>query len=109
VLAELVARMAEIVASRKESDVLVAMGLGSCIGVALLDRASPVAGLAHVVLPEGRSGTAVPAKFADTAVPELIRQVSALGAAVEDHLLTFNPAQAAHRLGSSMAHCARSR
>ena len=74
-MAELVARMAEIVASRKESDVLVAMGLGSCIGVALLDRASPVAGLAHVVLPEGRSGTAVPAKFADTAVPELIRQV----------------------------------
>lgn len=83
-MAELVARMAEIVASRKESDVLVAMGLGSCIGVALLDRASPVAGLAHVVLPEGRSGTAVPAKFADTAVPELIRQVSALGAAASD-------------------------
>lgn len=83
-MAELIARMAEIVASRNESDVLVAMGLGSCIGVALLDRASPVAGLAHVVLPEGRSGTAVPGKFADTAVPELIRQVRAMGAATSD-------------------------
>jgi chemotaxis receptor (MCP) glutamine deamidase CheD len=37
---ELIARMAEIVASRNESDVLVAMSLGSCIGVALLDRVS---------------------------------------------------------------------
>ncbi|MEP6641998.1 MAG: chemotaxis protein CheD [Gaiellales bacterium] len=83
-MAELIARMAELVASRRESDVLVAMGLGSCIGVALLDRASPVAVLAHVVLPEARSGTAVPGKFANTAVPELIRQVSALGAATSD-------------------------
>ena len=50
-MAELMARMAEIAVSRHEADVLVALGLGSCIGVALLDRASLVAGLAHVVLP----------------------------------------------------------
>jgi chemotaxis protein CheD len=83
-MAEVIARMAEIVTSRKESDVLVAMGLGSCIGVALLHRASPVAGLAHVVLPEARPGTVALGKFADTAVPELIRQVSVLGAATSD-------------------------
>jgi chemotaxis protein CheD len=80
-MAELMARMAEIAVSRHEADVLVALGLGSCIGLALLDRSSPVAGLAHVVLPESRDGAAVPGKFADTAVPELLRQMIALGAA----------------------------
>jgi len=79
-VAELMARMAEIAVSRHEADVLVALGLGSCIGLALLDRGSPVAGLAHVVLPESREGTSVPGKFADTAVPELLRQMAALGA-----------------------------
>ncbi len=79
-MAELMARMAEIAVSRHEADVLVALGLGSCIGVALLDRASLVAGLAHVVLPESRQGATTPGKFADTAVPELLRQVTGLGA-----------------------------
>ena len=78
-MAELMARMAEIAVSRHEADVLVALGLGSCIGIALLDRASLVAGLAHVVLPESRPG-GTPGKFADTAVPELVRRVSGLGA-----------------------------
>jgi chemotaxis protein CheD len=80
-MADLMARMAEIAVSRHEDDVLVALGLGSCIGLALLDRSSPVAGLAHVVLPESREGASAPGKFADTAVPELIRQMIALGAA----------------------------
>jgi chemotaxis protein CheD len=80
-MAELMARMAEIAVSKHEADVLVALGLGSCIGLALLDRSSPVAGLAHVVLPESREGTTAPGKFADTAVPELLRQMAALGAA----------------------------
>jgi len=79
-MAELMARMAEIAVSRHEGDVLVALGLGSCIGVALLDRASLVAGLAHVVLPDSRPGSSTPGKFADTAVPELMRQVTGLGA-----------------------------
>ena len=79
-MADLMARMAEIAVSRHEADVLVALGLGSCIGVALLDRASLVAGLAHVVLPESRPGATTPGKFADTAVPELLRQVTGLGA-----------------------------
>jgi chemotaxis protein CheD len=79
-MAELIARMAEIAVSRHEGDVLVALGLGSCIGIAVLDRASLVAGLAHVVLPESRAGASSPGKFADTAVPELLRRVTGLGA-----------------------------
>lgn len=52
--------------------------LGSCIGVALYDRRQRIGGLAHIVLPESRGSTVQPGKYADTAVPELVRQMSRL-------------------------------
>jgi len=74
-------RMAEQVVSAKQGDVLVSLGLGSCIGLALVDQGAGVAGLVHIVLPEapddGRA--AVPAKFADTAVPALVEAVTQAG------------------------------
>ena len=73
-------RMGELAASAVAGDVLVSLGLGSCIGLALLDRRLGVAGLAHVVLPEsGGSRPARSFKFADFAVPELVERVVALG------------------------------
>jgi chemotaxis protein CheD len=79
-MAETMVRMGELAFSGSAGDVLVSLGLGSCIGLALLDPRASVAGLAHVVLPaaEGREG--VPAKFADTAVPALLEAVVGLGA-----------------------------
>jgi chemotaxis protein CheD len=79
-MSETMVRMGEYALSGSAGDMLVALGLGSCIGLALLDRRASVAGLAHVVLPaaEGRDGT--PGKFADTAVPALLDAVLALGA-----------------------------
>ena len=74
-------RMGELAASAVAGDVLVSLGLGSCIGLALLDRRTGVAGLAHVVLPEsGGTDTANELKFADRAVPELVDRVVAAGA-----------------------------
>jgi chemotaxis protein CheD len=52
--------------------------LGSCIGIALYDRGSNVAGLAHVVLPQSRGKGAPPGKFMDTAIPALIEGMEAL-------------------------------
>lgn len=49
--------------------------LGSCVGVALFDRTQSLGGLAHIVLPDSRGDAKPPGKFADTAVPELIRQI----------------------------------
>jgi chemotaxis protein CheD len=79
-MAETMVRMGEFAFSATAGDVLVSLGLGSCIGLALLDRRAAVAGLAHVVLPaaEGRDGS--PGKFADTAVPVLLDAVLGLGA-----------------------------
>ena len=75
------ARMGELCASGTPGDSLVALGLGSCIGLVLLDRRKGVAGLAHIVLPaaDGHGRDLNPLKFADKAVPELLRQVVALG------------------------------
>ena len=74
-------RMGELaVASRNE--VLAAVGLGSCIGVALIDERSAIAGLAHVLLPEPSSGReGGPGRFATTAVPALMQEVVRAGAA----------------------------
>lgn len=52
--------------------------LGSCLGVALFDRRLRIAGLAHVVLPKSNGVSELPGKYADTAVPELIRRMQEL-------------------------------
>ncbi len=53
--------------------------LGSCIGLALYDRRRRVGGLAHIVLPQARERmTERPGKFADTAIPELVRRMEEL-------------------------------
>lgn len=79
------ARIGEIVVSRDPDDELVALGLGSCIGVVMIDTPAHVAGLAHVMLPESGGERSAKGKFADTAVPELLTRVLALGA-VPDRL-----------------------
>jgi chemotaxis protein CheD len=73
-------RMGEMSVGTTPSDELVAIGLGSCIGLALVDRVARVAGLAHVVLPESQGAGGPAGKFADLAVPELIRQLLDAGA-----------------------------
>ena len=78
---ETMVRMGDYASSAGASDVLVTIGLGSCIGVALIDHARGVAGLAHVMLPaSGKGPEAQPGKFADLAVPLLLDQVLVLGA-----------------------------
>ena len=71
-----------IAASTTRGEVLVALGLGSCIGVAVWCEHSGAVGVAHIYLPSS-VGAEVPdnrpAKFADTGVPALIAAVEALG------------------------------
>jgi chemotaxis protein CheD len=78
---ETVVRMGEASASNTPGDVLACIGLGSCIGLALVDRAKGVAALAHVMLPESsQPDPPQPHKFADLAVPALIDLALAHGA-----------------------------
>jgi len=73
-------RMGEIEVSKRTGEELVARGLGSCIGLALIDRLSGVAGMAHIVLPESGGSSKEPGKFADTAVPAMLAQMQKAGA-----------------------------
>jgi chemotaxis protein CheD len=73
-------RMGEIEVSKRTGEELVTRGLGSCIGLALIDPASGVAGMAHIVLPESSGSTSEPGKFADLAVPALIDEMQRAGA-----------------------------
>ena len=66
--------------SCRAGDELVARGLGSCIGLALVDRFAGIAGLAHIVLPESTPIDRQPGKFADLAVPALIDRIIRAGA-----------------------------
>ena len=80
-VSETMVRMGERAASSASGHVLVSLGLGSCIGLALMDRRLGIAGLAHVVLPHAPDASQEnPRKFADFAVPALILELEALGA-----------------------------
>lgn len=64
-------------------DGVTTLGLGSCVGIAVRDPVNKVGGLAHIMLPDStaiRNGQQNIAKFADTGIEELIRQMEKLGA-----------------------------
>lgn len=65
----------------RPGDLLVTLGLGSCVAIMLHDPASGAGGLAHVLLPEpGLARDASnPFKFASTAVPRLLEEMRAMG------------------------------
>ena len=66
-----------------QNEVLKTTGLGSCVGLTLYDPVKKIAGMAHVMLPNSeiaRDGMLNIAKYADTAIPEMIRLLKQLGA-----------------------------
>ncbi len=64
------------------TEVLVTVGLGSCVAILLYDAVAKVGGLAHILLPSpGLSRQdANPAKFPQTAVPRLLELMAGSGA-----------------------------
>jgi chemotaxis protein CheD len=66
-----------------DGEVLKTTGLGSCVGLTLYDPRVRVAGMAHIMLPNSeiaRGDQLNVAKYADTAVPELISRLRQIGA-----------------------------
>lgn len=59
------------------------LGLGSCVGIAIRDPQTKIGGLAHIMLPDStaiRNSQLNIAKFADTGIEELVKQMEKLGA-----------------------------
>ena len=65
----------------KHPDALTTLGLGSCCGITLYDKTKKIGGLAHIMLPsiKGFEGQTI-MKFADSAIVELVNQLTRLGA-----------------------------
>jgi chemotaxis protein CheD len=80
---EILVRVADLRVGCRE-DVLMTVGLGSCVAIMLHDPAVQVGGLAHILLPSPALARkdANPAKFPQTAVPLLIELMAAQGASV---------------------------
>ena len=78
---ELVVRVADLRVGVGD-DVLVTLGLGSCVAIVLHDMEARVGGLAHVLLPSPAlsRADANPAKFPQSAVPRLLELMRADGA-----------------------------
>lgn len=76
-----IARMGEVVFTSPDQIELKALGLGSCIGLCMFDPHIKVGCLAHIVLPQAKSAdTAEVVKYADTAVPYVIKEMLSRGA-----------------------------
>ena len=80
---EIIVRVADLRAG-SGSDVLVTIGLGSCVAILLYDATARVGGLAHVLLPSpalSRKDDNA-AKFPQTAVPRLVELMCEKGASI---------------------------
>jgi chemotaxis protein CheD len=73
--------LGEVVVSRNPNDVLVAYGLGSCLGISMIDPDHHVCGLLHAVLPVRMNGSDPgSAKFVDSGVETLLNSMLEQGA-----------------------------
>ena len=72
--------LGELVISHDPEDVLVAYGLGSCVGIAMYNPVTKTGGLLHAVLPERfDGGNDSPTKFVNTGIPVLLEKIKSNG------------------------------
>jgi chemotaxis protein CheD len=73
----------QLAVTKDAGAVLIAYGLGSCVGVSVYDPANKVAAMVHVLLPASDKGGGPdpkePARYADHAVEALIAQLTKAG------------------------------
>jgi chemotaxis protein CheD len=79
--------IADMVISADPRDLIVTYALGSCLGVCVFDPVAGVAGMLHLMLPQGslspEKAAQNPLMFADTGIPKLFLGSYALGAKKE--------------------------
>ena len=84
--------MGEMYITDSASTVLVAPGLGSCVGLTMYDPEKRVGAMAHIVLPESLSTkkNTLLGKYANEAVPELLKGMIKLGSRKENIVVKFS-------------------
>jgi chemotaxis protein CheD len=72
--------LAEMKISKNPDDVLVAFGLGSCLGIGLYDPQIKLGGLLHAVLPKKTdSGDSIGPKYVDSGIQALLDEMIKAG------------------------------
>lgn len=83
--------IAAMAVSAEPRDLIVTYALGSCLGVCVFDPVARVAGMLHLMLPQGsmspEKAAQNPLMFADTGIPQLFLKSYALGAKKERMLV----------------------
>jgi chemotaxis protein CheD len=75
--------LGELVISHDPADVLVAYGLGSCLGIGMYDTSRKIGGMLHAVLPECLNGNNPnPIKYVNSGIAELLNGMTKAGADV---------------------------
>jgi chemotaxis protein CheD len=73
--------LGEVKLSPQVDDVLVAYGLGSCLGIGMFDPAIRLAGLLHAVLPSHPNGRRdMNSRYVDTGIEALLSEMEKAGA-----------------------------
>ena len=75
-------RIAEFKVAKGDA-VLVAIGLGSCVGVALYDPDHEVGGMAHILLPGKGGENDNPNKFSESSIDAMIEQIINMGGSLK--------------------------
>ena len=62
-----------------QSDILITLGLGSCIGLVIYDETKNIAGMAHIMLPSSNEikNNSNKLKFADTCLDLMMEELTA--------------------------------
>jgi chemotaxis protein CheD len=58
---------------------MMTIGLGSCIGLTIYDDNLKIGAMVHIMLPDSAGRKDRPGKYADTAIPLLLKELTALG------------------------------
>lgn len=80
--------LGEYAICRHTSEILVAYGLGSCLGIGMYDPENRIAGLLHAVLPSRANSSAPQSRFVDSGIPLLVEEMLAAGSRTK-HLRTY--------------------
>jgi chemotaxis protein CheD len=77
--------------------------LGSCVGICIYDRVKKIGGMAHVLLPTSQKTNITPEKYADTAIPLLVREMLKIGARKENLSAKITGGASMFKFGSNIA------
>lgn len=77
--------------------------LGSCVGICIYDKVKKIGGMAHVLLPINQKGSLNPEKYADTAIPMLVKELLKEGAKKENLSAKITGGASMFKFGSNIA------